>query len=155
MNLDDIIVETEIGLNMSCSIANKLNEQREKINNCRKNTIKLQEDVNTSTIIVEKMMSLGNRIWSYIPNLRDTDHKCNIDINDGLDHDKISKISNRDNKCTDDIDIVRNNIYKIKEISTLIGSELDDQNNTLKNIKDMSENNNKNISDLCKKIDKL
>ena len=87
--------------------------------------------------------------------LTDTDHKCNIDINDGLDHDKISKISNRDNKCTDDIDIVRNNIYKIKEISTLIGSELDDQNNTLKNIKDMSENNNKNISDLCKKIDKL
>jgi hypothetical protein len=154
MSINDIIIETEIGLNMSCSIANKLNEQREKINNCSKNTLKIQENVNTSTIIIEKMLSIGNRLWSYIPLWRSSDPVNNLDLNNDLDLD-YTKINNQEYNCTDKIDIARNNICKMKEISNLIGTELDNQNITLKNINYISENNNNNINRLCNKIDQL
>ena len=55
MNINDIKIETEIGVNMSTSIACKLYEQKEKINKCEKKKIEIEEEINISKIIIDKM----------------------------------------------------------------------------------------------------
>ena len=114
-----------------------LNEQKNIINNIEKGINNVESNLKISNSIVTKMLSLPNRIYTYIFSSQKTE------------------IYTEDENSSNYISLVTNNLDDLYKVNKLINEELNVQNQSLCDIENKIVNNTQNVRTVNNNISKL